>query len=77
MMAIMMLIVIIEIMMIMKINFLSGTMGIKNKRLKKPQQKKNCCLLPGIHQDIGIGVCHKMKNKKQKNCGHKYRLFCV
>ena len=29
----------------------------------------------GIHQDIGIGVCQTMKKKRQKNYGHKHRLF--
>ena len=37
MMTIMMMMVIIGIMMIMKVIFLSGTMVIKNERLKKPQ----------------------------------------
>ena len=41
MMTIMMVMVIIGIMMIMKVIFLSGTMVIKNERLKKPQQKKS------------------------------------
>ena len=31
----------------------------------------------GIHQDIGIGVCQKMKKKRQKNCGHKHGHFFV
>ena len=29
----------------------------------------------GIHQDIGIGVCQKMKKGIQKHCGHKHGLF--
>ena len=37
MITIMMMLVIIGMMIMMKINFLSGTMVIKNERLKKPQ----------------------------------------
>ena len=40
--------VIIGMMMIMKINFLSGTMGIKNERPRKQRLRKNSCLLLGI-----------------------------
>ena len=25
----------------------------------------------------GIGVCQKMKKKRQKNSGHKHRPFCI
>ena len=68
---------IIGIMMMMKINFLSGTMVIRNERFRKQRLRKNSCLLLGIHQDIGIGVCQKMKKKKQKNYGHKHETFFV
>ena len=29
----------------------------------------------GIHQDIKIGVCQKMKKTRQNNYGHEHRLF--
>ena len=59
------------------IGLLSGTRVIKNEKLKKQILRKSSYLLLGIHQDIGIGVCQKMKKKKQKNCGSKHRPFCV
>ena len=61
----------------MMMNLLSGMMVIKNERLRKQRLRKNFCLLPGIYQDIEIGVCQKMKKKKQKNYGHKHRPFCI
>ena len=51
------------IMMMMRINFLSGMMVIKNERLRKQRLRKNFGLLLGIHQDIGTGVCQKMRKK--------------
>ena len=59
------------------INVLNVSMVIRNERLKKPQQKKGSYLLLSIHQDGGIGVFLKMKSRRQKNYGGKYRLFCV
>ena len=29
------------------------------------------------HRRCGIGVFQRMRKNKQKNCGHKYGLFCV
>ena len=52
----MIMIVIIEMMMIMKTNFLNGTKVIKNEKLKKQRLRKYFCLLLGIHQDGEIGV---------------------
>ena len=75
MMTIMMIMVVIGMMMKMKIIFLSGTMVIKNKRFKKHKLRKTFYPFPGSHQDTGTGVCQKMKNKRQKNCGGKYRPF--
>ena len=77
MVTIMMMMVITGIIMMMKINILSGTIVIKNERLRKQRLRKNSCLLLSIHQDIGIGVCQKMKKKEQKNYGYKRRPFCV
>ena len=74
-MTIMMIMVVIGMMMKMKIIFLSGTMVIKNKRFKKHKLRKTFYPFPGSHQDTGTGVCQKMKNKRQKNCGGKYRPF--
>ena len=70
-------IVMMMMMMMMKIIFLNGTMVIKNERLKKPQEKKNSCLLLGIHHGGGIGVSPRMKKGIQKHCGYKHGLFCV
>ena len=73
--------VIIEIIMVMKIKFLGGMMGIKKERPRKQRLRKSSYLLLDIHQDIGIGVCQKMKNKtnktkkKQKNYDHKHETF--
>ena len=53
--------------MMMKIIFLSGTMTIKNERLKKLQQKKSSYPLLGTHQGGGIGVFLRMRKKRQKN----------
>ena len=47
------------------------------RRAKKTQIKKELSPLFGIHQDIGISVCQKMKKGIQKHCGHKHSLFCV
>ena len=52
--------------MMMKINVLSGTMVIKNGRLRRHKLRKNFCPLLGIHQDGGIGACQK---KIHKSCG--------
>ena len=57
------------------IGLLSGMRFIKNERLKRKRLRKNSCLLLSIHQDIGIDVYQKMKQKKQKNYGHKLRPF--
>ena len=57
------------------IGLLSGMMVIKNEKLKKQILKKSSYLLLGIHQDIGISVCQKMKKKKQKKYGHKHGIF--
>ena len=65
MMTIVMIMVINGMMMMMKINFLTGTMVIKNGRLKKPQQKKSSYPLLGIHEDIGIGA-RRRKKRDQK-----------
>ena len=54
---------------------INGMMAIKNEKHRKQRLRKNSSLLLGIHQDIEIGVCQKMKKKKQKNYGHKHRLF--
>ena len=62
-------------MMMIKINFLSGTMAIKNGRPRRQKLKKGFCVLLGIHQGGGIGACQKMKKGIQKHCGHKYGLF--
>ena len=51
----------------MMMRLLGGTIAIKNARLKKQKQKKNCYPLPGIHQDGGADVCQKARKKKQKN----------
>ena len=61
------------------INLLNGTTVIKSEGLRKHKLKKSQYLLLGIHQDIGIGVCQKMKKKKKrwKNYGHKHRPFCI
>ena len=67
-------VVVIEMMM-MKINFLSGMMAIKNRRLKKFLQKKSSYALIGTPQGTGIGVCQKTKKVMEKNCGDKYRPF--
>ena len=57
MMTIMMRMVVIGLMMMMiKINFLSSTMVIKNGRLKKQKLKKSFYPLLGTHQGGGIGV---------------------
>ena len=48
------------------INLLNGTTVIKSEGLRKHKLKKSQYLLLGIHQDIGIGVCQKMKKKKKK-----------
>ena len=74
--AIMMMMVVIG-MMLMKINFLSGMMTIKNGRLKKSQLKKGSYPLLGTHQGGGIGVFLRMRKKKQKRCGHKTWTFFV
>ena len=55
------------------ISLLSGTTVIKNERPRKQGLRKNSCLLPDVHQTIGISVCQKMKKKRQKN----YGLFCA
>ena len=56
MMTIMMRMVVIGLMMMIKINFLSSTMVIKNGRLKKQKLKKSFYPLLGTHQGGGIGV---------------------
>ena len=76
MMTIMMMVVFIGI-MVMKINFLSGTMAIKNGRLRRRKLKNNFFLLLGIHQGGGIGARQKMKKGTQKHYWHKYGLFCI
>ena len=58
MMTIMMMMVVIGVMMMMiKINFLNGTMVMKNKRFKKQKYKKSSYSLLGTHQGGRIGVC--------------------
>ena len=60
MMTIMMIMAIIgSLGVMMKINVLSGTMIIKNRRPRKHKLRKNSCPLPGIHHDGGIGACQK------------------
>ena len=76
MMAIIMMMVVIGMMM-MKINFLSGMMAIKNGRLKKSQLKKGSYPLLGTHQGGGIGEFLRMRKKKQRNCGGKHGTFCI
>ena len=51
-------------MLIMIIFFKEWYEGNKKTRLKKPQQKKNFCLLLGINQGGGIGVFLNMKSKR-------------
>ena len=52
--------------------------GYKNEKLKKQRLRKNSCLLLGIHQSGGIGVCQKMKKKRnRKIVGKNLGLFCV
>ena len=76
MIIIMMMMVVIGMMMMMvKINFLSGMMGIKDERLKKLQLKKGSYPLLGIHQGGGIGACQRTKRKRQKNCEHETWTF--
>ena len=55
-----------------KIDFLSG-----NEKPKKPQQKKSPYPLPDIHQDIGIGVCWKMKKRDRKIIGIYMGFLCL
>ena len=47
--------------MIVKINFLSYIIGIKNAKHKKHKLKKSSYPLLGIHQDGGIGVRRRKK----------------
>ena len=54
------------------IGLLNGIKVIKNERHRKQRLRKNSCLLLGIHQDIGIGVCQEMKKNKNKNYGHEH-----
>ena len=49
--------------------------GYKKRKVQKQRLRKNSCLLLGIHQDVGIGVCQNMKKKRQKNYGHKHETF--
>ena len=70
---IMMMVIIGLLRVMMMTNFLSGMMGIKNVRSRKQKQKKNSRLYLGTHRNGGIGVGKEM----QKNCGHKYGLFCI
>ena len=52
--------------------------GYKKRKAQKAKLKKKSCPLLGIHQDIWIDVCHKIKKKhRQKNCGHKWIFFCI
>ena len=60
--------------LMMKIIFLIGTMVIKNEKPRRHKKRKNFCLLPGTHQDIGIGSCQKMI-KKRKIVGINMDLF--
>ena len=75
MMTIMMMMVVIGMMMMMKINFLSGTMAIKNAWPRKHKLKKNSYPLLGTHQDIGIGACQKMRKRDRKIVGINMNLF--
>ena len=38
--------------------------GYKARKARKASIKKSSYPLPGIHQDIGIAVCQKMKKEK-------------
>ena len=63
--------------LMMKTNFLNGTMAVKNERPRKHKLKKISFQLLGIHQDIGIGACQETRKKTQKIFGHKYEPFCM
>ena len=58
-------------------DILSGMKVVKDAGLRKHKLKKSSCLLFGIHQDIGIGVCQKMKKGIQKHFRHKHGIFCI
>ena len=47
-------------------NLCSGTKVVKNARLKKQRLRKNSCLLLGIHQDGGIGVCQRRRKTRNR-----------
>ena len=47
--------------MMMEVNFLSGTMFTKNRRPRRHKLRKNSCPLLGIHQDDEIGVIQKTR----------------
>ena len=52
--------------------------GYKKRKAQQASMKEELCLLLRIHQDTGIGVCQKMKNKRQKNYGcKKMGHFCI
>ena len=73
----MMMMVVIGMMIMMKTNFLSYVMPIKNGSPRRPKLKKGSYPLPGIPQGGGIGVFLKMTTKRQKTFGHKHEPFCV
>ena len=63
-MSVMMMVTINFLMIVMmKIIFLIGTKAIKNVRHSKQRLKKISYPLLGTHQDIGIVVFPRMKNK--------------
>ena len=51
--------------------------GFKKWKAQKANIKKELMPITWYHQGVGIGVCQKMKKKRQKNYGHKHRLFCI
>ena len=58
-------------------NLLSGTMAIKNARPRSTNKRRvNAYCLASIKRG-GIGVFPRMKQKKQKNCGHKYESIVL
>ena len=42
---------------------------INFKKLKRCNQKINCCLLHSLHQDRGICVFQRMRKMRQRSCG--------
>ena len=49
--------------------------GYKKWKAQNASIKKSPYPFLGIHQDAAIGVFLRMRKKKQKNCGDKYKPF--